>query len=118
MPGVGSVYHIGQSVIYANYSLAYRPVLFSVLTGNPTTDVIDQNLKDAKGYNIDLGWRGTVKEYLFFDVSGYFLQYNNRIGVIAQQRTDGTFYNFRTNIGNSSSKPAIRLFIFSLFKIS
>ncbi|MBX9783933.1 MAG: TonB-dependent receptor [Chitinophagaceae bacterium] len=104
--GVGAEYHLGQTEIYANWSRAYRPVLISDLTANPFTDVIDQNLKDAKGYNADLGWRGRVKEFLFFDVSGYYLQYNNRIGLIAQQRTDGTFYNFRTNVGNSTSKGA------------
>ena len=114
--GVGAEYHIGQTELYANWSQAYRPVLFSDLTANPFTDEIDQNLKDAKGYNADLGWRGSVKEYLFFDVSAFYLQYNNRIGVLAQQRTDGTFYNFRTNVGNSTSKGAELLVEFSPIK--
>ena len=114
--GVGAEYHIGQTELYANWSQAYRPVLFSDLTANPFTEEIDQNLKDAKGYNADLGWRGSVKEYLFFDVSAFYLQYNNRIGVLAQQRTDGTFYNFRTNVGNSTSKGAELLVEFSPIK--
>jgi Fe(3+) dicitrate transport protein len=104
LAGVGAEYHIGQTEIYANFSQAYRPVLFSDLTANSITDVVDQNLKDAKGYNIDLGYRGRVKDYLFFDVSGFLLQYNNRIGLIAQQNLDGSFYNLRTNVGNSQSK--------------
>lgn len=114
--GAGAEYHIGQTEIYANWSQAYRPVLFSDLTANPFTDEIDQNLKDAKGYNADLGWRGSIQEFLFFDVSGYYLQYNNRIGIIAQQRTDGSFYNFRTNVGNSTSKGAELLVEFSPVK--
>ena len=114
--GVGAEYHIGQTELYANWSQAYRPVLFSDLTANPFTEEIDQNLKDAKGYNADLGWRGSVKEYLFFDLSAFYLQYNNRIGVLAQQRTDGTFYNFRTNVGNSTSKGAELLVEFSPVK--
>jgi Fe(3+) dicitrate transport protein len=114
--GVGAEYHIGQTELYANWSQAYRPVLFSDLTANPFTEEIDQNLKDAKGYNADLGWRGSVKEYLFFDVSAFYLQYNNRIGVLAQQRTDGTFYNLRTNVGNSTSKGAELLIEFSPIK--
>lgn len=113
LPGIGAEYHIGQTEIYANYSQAYRPMLFSNLSGNPTTDVIDQDLKDAKGYNIDLGYRGRVKDYLFFDVSGYILQYNNRIGLIAQQRMDGSFYNLRTNVGNSHSHGIEALIEFS-----
>lgn len=114
--GIGAEYHIANTEIYANWSQAYRPVLFSDLTANPITDIIDQDLKDANGYNVDLGWRGTVKEFLFFDVSAYYLQYNNRIGVIAQQRTDGTIYNFRTNVGNSVSKGAELLVEFSPVK--
>ncbi|MFZ6024063.1 MAG: TonB-dependent receptor family protein [Bacteroidota bacterium] len=117
LPGVGAEYHIGGTEIYANYSQAYRPVLFSDLTSNPTTDVIDQNLKDAKGYNIDLGYRGRIKDYLFFDVSGYLLQYNNRIGLIAQQRTNGSFYNLRTNVGNSRSTGVEALVEFSPLKL-
>jgi Fe(3+) dicitrate transport protein len=90
--------------------------LFSDLSGNPTTDVIDQNLKDAKGYNIDLGYRGRIKDYLFFDLSGFVLQYNNRIGLIAQQNTDGSFYNLRTNVGNSKSKGIEALIEFNPIK--
>jgi Fe(3+) dicitrate transport protein len=104
LAGVGAEYHVGNTELYANWSQSYRPVLFSDLTANPTIDVIDANLKDANGYNLDLGWRGTLKDYLFFDVSGYYLRYNNRIGLITQQRADGTFYNLRTNVGNSNSK--------------
>jgi Fe(3+) dicitrate transport protein len=116
LPGIGAEYHIGNTEVYANYSKAYRPVLFSDLVANPTTDIIDENLSDASGYNADLGWRGQVKDYLFFDVSAYLLQYNNRIGTIAQQRTDGSFYNFRTNVGNSTSKGTELLVEFSPVK--
>lgn len=114
--GIGAEYHIGQTEIYANYSQAYRPILFSDLTGNPTTDEIDPALKDANGYNLDLGWRGSVKNYLFFDVSGYIMQYNNRIGMIAQQRDNGDFYNLRTNVGNSVSSGTELLIEFSPVK--
>jgi Fe(3+) dicitrate transport protein len=121
LPGIGVEYHIGQTEIYGNYSQAYRPVLFSDLIGNPTLDEIDQNLKDAKGFNIDLGYRGRIKDFLFFDISGYVLQYNNRVGLITQQRLDGNFYNLRTNVGNSTSKGVEGLVEFSpvkFFKIN
>jgi Fe(3+) dicitrate transport protein len=117
LPGIGAEYHIGSTEIYANYSQSYRPVLFSDLTANPITDIIDPDLEDAKGYNIDLGYRGKIKDYLFFDVSGFILQYNNRIGVIAQQKVDGSFYNFRTNVGNSRSKGVEALLEFSPTKV-
>ncbi|MSW64982.1 MAG: TonB-dependent receptor [Actinobacteria bacterium] len=104
LAAVGAEYHIGETELYANFAQAYRPALFSDLTANVTTDVIDPNLEDAKGYNIDFGYRGKVKDFLFFDVSAFYLRYNNRIGTLSQQRTDGSFYNFRTNVGNSVSK--------------
>lgn len=103
--GLGAEYHITPSTeIYASAAQAYRPIQFANLQAPPTTDVVDPDMKDAKGYNIDLGYRGKIKNYLQFDVSAYYLQYNNRVGTIAQQRQDGTFYNFRTNVGSSTSK--------------
>ena len=117
LAGIGAEYHVTPfTEIYANITQAYRPVQFADLTAPPTTDVIDQNLKDAKGYNADLGYRGRVKNYLFFDASAYYLMYDNRIGVIVQQRTDGSFYNFRTNVGNSTSKGVEALVEFSPIK--
>ncbi len=104
LAGIGAEYHTGKaSEWYANITQAYRPVQFADLTAPPTTDVIDQDLKDAKGYNADLGYRGKINNYLFFDAGIYYLRYNNRIGTIVQQRADGSFYNYRTNVGNSSS---------------
>ncbi|MBI3139849.1 MAG: TonB-dependent receptor [Sphingobacteriales bacterium] len=105
--GIGTEYHLTKGTeLYGNFTQAYRPVQFADLTAPPTTDVIDENLRDARGYNADLGYRGKISNYLFFDVSGYYLRYNNRIGVVVQQRTDGSFYNFRTNVGSSNSKGA------------
>ena len=46
---------------------------------------------------------GKVKSYLLFDINGFCLQYNNRVGSITQQRIDGSFYNYRTNVGSSKS---------------
>jgi Fe(3+) dicitrate transport protein len=117
LAGIGAEYHTSKTTeIYANITQAYRPVQFADLTAPPTTDVIDQDLKDAKGYNADLGYRGKIKNYLFFDAGIFYLQYNNRIGVIVQQRADGSFYNYRTNVGNSNSKGFEGLIEFSPFK--
>lgn len=103
--GVGAEYAISKStLVYANATQSYRPVQFADLTTPPTTDVIDPNLTDAKGVNMDLGYRGSIKEYLKFDLSAFLLQYDNRVGTIKQQRADGTFYNLRTNVGGSTSK--------------
>jgi Fe(3+) dicitrate transport protein len=102
LAGIGAEYHVTNTTeIYANASQAYRPIQFANLQAPPSTDVVDDNLKDAKGYNIDLGYRGKIKKYLQFDVSGYYLQYNNRIGSITPE---GATYRLVTNVGASTSK--------------
>jgi Fe(3+) dicitrate transport protein len=98
--GIGSEWMITEKTnVYANYSLAYRPVTFSELTPSATTEIIDPNLKDASGFNADFGYRGTVKKYLSFDVGVFYLHYDNRIGTLIE---NGALY--KTNIGTSVSK--------------
>jgi len=105
LAGIGAEYHITKSTeLYVNISQAYRPVQFADLTAPPTTDSIDQILKDSRGFNADLGYRGKLADWLLFDISAYLLQYNDRIGTLAQQRPDGSFYNYKTNVGASQSK--------------
>jgi Fe(3+) dicitrate transport protein len=100
--GVGAEYHVTKNTeFYANYAQAYRPIQFANLQAPPTTDIVDPVLRDAKGYNIDFGYRGKVKNYLQFDVSGFYLQYNNRVGTITPT---GTATRLITNVGNSTSK--------------
>ncbi|MBC8109963.1 MAG: TonB-dependent receptor [Verrucomicrobia bacterium] len=110
--GVGSEYKFSPYLTaYGNYSQAYRPVLFSDLTPPATTDVIDPDLKDAKGYNADLGFRGSVKDWLTFDVSVYTMSYENRIGTISQRNPANPvqIQQFRTNLGNTHTR-GIELF--------
>ncbi len=102
LAGIGTEYHVSASTeFYSNISQAYRPIQFANLQAPPTTDVVDPNLKDAKGYNFDIGYRGKLANYLQFDISGFLLQYNNRIGTI---NPTGTNYRLITNVGNSTSK--------------
>jgi Fe(3+) dicitrate transport protein len=102
MAGIGAEYHVGTSTeFYANITQAYRPIQFANLQAPPGTDIIDPNLKDARGYNFDIGYRGKLKDIVTFDVSVFHLQYNNRVGVIA---TNGGVNRLVTNVGNSNSK--------------
>jgi Fe(3+) dicitrate transport protein len=116
LAGVGAEYHVATTELYASISQAYRPVLFGELVGNPTTDVIDARLRDANGHNIDLGWRGRIRDWLFFDVSVFSMAYRDRVGLLAQQRADGSFYNLRTNVGDSRSRGTELLVEFSPVK--
>jgi Fe(3+) dicitrate transport protein len=102
--GVGAEFHVTpSSEFYSNLSQAYRPVLISDLTPPATTDIIDQNLKDATGYNFDFGYRGKVRNFFNFDVDYFYLNYDNRIGTITQIDDAGKKYQYRTNLGRSVS---------------
>uniref|UniRef100_UPI00404897FF TonB-dependent receptor domain-containing protein n=1 Tax=Algoriphagus sp. TaxID=1872435 RepID=UPI00404897FF len=88
--GAGAEYHITKnSEFYTNLSQAYRPVLISDLTPPATTDIIDPELTDSKGYNFDLGYRGSWTPALQFDLSYFHLNYADRIGTIAQLDPNG-----------------------------
>lgn len=101
--GIGAEYHVNdRTEFYGNITQAYRPIQFANLQAPPTTDVVDQYLKDARGYNIDLGYRGKVKNFLQFDISTYYLLYNNRIGTLTVSGTPS--YRLITNVGSSISK--------------
>ena len=103
--GAGTEYHITKnSEFYTNLSQAYRPVLISDLTPPATTDIIDPELTDSKGYNFDLGYRGSWTPALQFDLSYFHLNYADRIGTIAQLDPNGRVSQFRTNLGTSISR--------------
>jgi Fe(3+) dicitrate transport protein len=103
LAGVGAEYHVTKGTeFYANYTQAYRPIQFANLQAPPTTDLVDPDLKDSKGYNLDFGYRGKLRDILQFDVSGYYLQYNDRIGTVTVTGTPT--YRLITNVGNSTSK--------------
>ena len=106
LAGLGIEYKpTANTGVYANFSQAYRPIEYSQLEPFGITSRIDSNLKDAIGFNADLGYRGTVKNYLNFDIGVFYMAYNNKIGVVLQQDPlTGNDYSFRTNIANSVHK--------------
>ena len=101
---------------YANISQAYRPISYSELTPIGVTSKIDQNMKDAKGFNADLGYRGTVKNYLNFDIGLFYIAYNNRIGTILMNSGSSDQYTLRTNVANSVHKGMESYIEFNLLK--
>jgi Fe(3+) dicitrate transport protein len=94
--------------------------LFSDLTPSATTDVIDSNLKDASGFNADLGYRGTYKGFINFDFSLFYLSYTNRIGGL-RKFTDNdpakAIYLFKTNLGETVNKGIESFFDINLTKM-
>ncbi|SKC40639.1 TonB-dependent receptor family protein [Ohtaekwangia koreensis] len=91
--------------IYTGWSQSYRPVIFKDIIPTSSYEAIDKNLKDATGYNLELGYRGSWHAWRW-DVSIFQLKYNNRLGSLEQKNTDGNAYILRTNIGNSITNGA------------
>lgn len=84
---------------YGNIVQAYRPATFSELSPSSTTETVDPNLKDATGFNADFGIRGVWSNLISYDVDLFYLNYENRIGLINQA---GSL--FKTNVGTSVAK--------------
>lgn len=105
--GLGTEYQLTtQTNLYANYSRAYRPVLFSDLLPPATTDLVDPNLRDANGYTAEIGYRGSWREALRFDVGYFYLYYADRIGLLRRPLAGGApgqTQQVRTNLGTSRS---------------
>jgi Fe(3+) dicitrate transport protein len=103
--GTGLQYQVSSSTqLYGNVSQAYRPYLYASVTPADRIDKIDPSLKDSKGYDLDLGYRGHLKNILQFDVNGFYLFYGDKVGLITQMNADGSSYLYTTNVGNSVAK--------------
>lgn len=101
--GLNGQYRLSPSVtLYGGWSQAYRPVIFKDIIPASVYEQIDKNLKDAHGYNAELGlngyWRGLHLHLTVFD-----LLYRNRLGTLLRTNPDGSNYLFRTTIGDSRS---------------
>ncbi len=102
--GVSTEYVLRHGNVYAGWSQAYRPVIFKDLIPGSVLEHVDKNLDDGRGYTLEAGYRGRT-ERLNWDLGVFELRYDNRMGSTAN--FDGTtFYNLRTNIGDSRTRGA------------
>lgn len=100
--GIGTAWKItGNKEVYANISQNYRSINFNDIRVINQNAKVDSTLKDETGYNIDLGFRGTFGNWLYVDVSGFYLRYNDRIGSIFTRDMDFMTYRLRTNVSDS-----------------
>lgn len=96
--GIGSSYKKGDLLeAYANFSQNYKAINFNdIRVINPSLTV-DENISDEFGYNADLGIRGS-NEYFKYDLSLFYLRYNDRIARTNGNRSEKSF---RTNVGDA-----------------
>ena len=102
--GMSGQYRLSDRVrFYGGWSQAYRPVIFKDIIPASMYEQVDKNLKDATGYNAEIGvethWSGGHLNVSLFD-----LLYRNRMGMLALTDANGMPYTFRTNIGDSRSR--------------
>jgi len=102
--GLNAQYNLGSATeCYAGWSQAYRPVIFKDIVPGSVYEQVDRDLKDADGYNLELGFRGKWKS-LQWDLGLFALQYNNRLGTLAETNAGGELTILRTNIGNAQTR--------------
>lgn len=100
-----------RTEIYGNFSQNYRSVTFNdIRIVNPTYQV-DPEITDESGYTSDFGLRGRVGEAVSYDLGGFALMYNDRIGEVLSAETrinaegereeTGRVVRFRGNIGQA-----------------
>lgn len=108
--GLGTSYRFSEDLeMFSNFSQNYRAINFNDIRVNVGSLVVDENLTDERGYNLDLGLRGSLSKSIAFDISIFHLSYRNRIGTLLKQEPNPVFNNlvnrfirFRTNIADAS----------------
>lgn len=100
--GLGVSYNIWKATeLYANFSQNYRGITFTDMRVIRISQIINPDLKDENGFNVDLGYRGEIGEWFSFDASAYWLQYNNRIGQIQVVDSAYNIFRYTTNVGTT-----------------
>lgn len=104
--GMGTQYKINKSIeFYANFSQNYKAINFNDLRVTNPNMKVNPDLKDESGYTLDGGFRGKVNDVLYFDVSMFFIHYNNRIGSLSVYDSIlKQTVRYRTNIGYSDNQ--------------
>lgn len=103
LAGIGIEYKvISETQIYFNATQNFRAITYSdIHIVNPSFR-IDEGIEDERGYSIDLGIRKSNGGRWKYDVSAFLLNYNNRIGEVAQlDSSQFRIVSFRTNIGQA-----------------
>ncbi len=90
--GIGAAYRISELLeLYTNFSQNYRAITFTDMRVVNPSAAVDPNLKDEKGFNLDLGIRGNINSIFTIDAGVYWLSYTNKIGSVQTTYIDNFF---------------------------
>lgn len=96
--GLGVSYQIKKSSqFYGNISQNYRSVTFSDIRVVSPSFRVDPDIQDESGFTVDMGLRGKFNKALSYDVGAFTILYNDRIGVVFDDRAN----RVRQNIGKA-----------------
>jgi len=116
--GVGASYKPNEFLeIYNNISQNYRSVTFADISIVNPAYVINPEITDEKGYNLDLGVRGVFNRTISYDISLFGLIYNDRIGFVQKIFQDGNVKSERGNVGDAFIYGLESLVDFNLIKL-
>lgn len=97
--GIGALYTLSaEAEVYANISQNYRAVTMNDIRVINVSLQIDEDISDESGFTVDVGIRGQWGKLFSYNLSGFSLFYNDRIGEIAAQTGGGSV---RGNIGSA-----------------
>lgn len=103
LPGIHAQWLINEKHrLYGGISQAYRPVLFKDIIPGSTLERANKDLKNAYGYNAELGVRGDWKNRIKYDLTVFRILYQNRLGNLILNDGNGD-YIYKTNIGDSQT---------------
>ncbi len=89
-----------ETELYGGFANGYRPLVLRDVVPTSAFERVDPNLRDARGTNIELGWRGR-HAFLTWDITGFALYVRNRFGIQGLTDAAGNFLAYRTNAGDS-----------------
>lgn len=100
--GLGATYQLATEVeLYGNFSQNYRSVTFNDIRVVNPSFVVDEDIKDEEGFTIDVGARGRIDNKFAYDVSAFGVRYDERLGEVLFEDTDGSIKRRRGNIGDA-----------------
>lgn len=102
LAGIGISYRPSPFVdIYSNVSQNYRSITFSDMRISNPSSVIDPDLEDERGFSVDFGIRSEQTSLINYDVSLFYLNYDNRIGEVQFYDEQNRVMRKRSNIGQA-----------------
>lgn len=105
LPGLAVTYKWRRAELYANLSANYRAVTFNDLKTVTPGMAVNPELKDEKGWSMDIGLRSRGNAIYSYDLSLFCLYYGDRIGEYFREFPENsyTFQRYRDNVGDALS---------------